>query len=650
MKRLLTILLAGLLIVAVTAPAIAWEFNMKGEWEYRFRYFGRTGDQDLLGQQLGIAEIGFAGQNIYGHQAAIVNVFGPGAAQNLPPFTTTASTFNPQFVAGGNPYATTAAGNTGVLANVNSTSAKAGMAIIRGGFSQYGSDALYHDSRLTLYPEIRVNPAIRVHGVYTVGGLRNKYAEHANYLGAGVTSPFLTGVGVPPYERYYVHQTSDNAYDTAAIGSWEQFRATIQVPWGVLSLGVKDFPFGTGASLSNGLRSEAALLVVPYGPMRILWGVWLARSVTGDGWGTEPDGDRKPSFFEGMLATYDAADLSAGLGYIQRNTHVKGPFNINPTALTGINIVATPRADALSNQAFDQNLMFWLAYMKYNNGRFFFNAEYAFFNLDTYFVPSRDANGLLRQGRTPTFGEGYHWFTEFGAMAGPAKVSLMNAISSGPVLNNENPTKAYTPYPIDYQAMAPYQFLMFETYGGGNDTFSGLLLPADGHGMMGDAFCYAGRLDYAVASNLNVWGSYIWAHRLEKQGYLFGGKSSFGAPGSLGPNGTIAAFANEAQRAASSRFIGGGANYDGGYLPTTSGTRGYVTDGFIGWEANAGVDWKLLEGMTAYFRYSYWQPGDWFKEAYQAQVMGPNGALTTTGVLNSRDAIQAFHGSLMINF
>ena len=31
MKRFLTILMAGLLIVAVTAPAIAWEFNMKGE-------------------------------------------------------------------------------------------------------------------------------------------------------------------------------------------------------------------------------------------------------------------------------------------------------------------------------------------------------------------------------------------------------------------------------------------------------------------------------------------------------------------------------------------------------------------------------------------------------------------------------------------
>lgn len=623
MKRLLTILLAGLLIVAVTAPALAWEFSMKGEWEYRFRYFGRTGNSDLFGQQLGIGEVGFAGQNIYG-QLDFINPTAPTGPVVIP--NTLGLTALPT-------NATVPVTFNGTIANVNSTAAKAGMRIIRGGFSAYGSDALYHDSRLTLYPEIRVNPAIRVHGVYTVGGLRNKYAEHfsplvgsAPLLGtpSSPSSPFTTGVGVPPFERYYVHQISDNAYDTAAIGSWEQFRATIQVPWGVLSLGVKDFPFGTGASLSNGLRSEAALLVVPYGPMRILWGVWLARSVTNDGWATVPDSDRKPSFFEGMLATYDNADLSAGLGYIQRNHHAKSYTNPNGNYLLAG--TGTP-----FNQAFDQNLMFWMAFMKYNNGRFFFNAEYAFFNLDQYNVPGPNGAGGITPGKAPTFAEGYHWFTELGAMAGPAKVSLMNAISSGPVLNTGNVTKAYTPYPIDYQAMAPYQFLMFETYGGGNDTFSGLLLPADGHGMMGDAFCYAGRLDYAVASNLNVWGSYIWAHRLEKAGFLFGGKNSFGAPNSL-TVGTIPTFRTNAGRAAAA-----------------AGGDPYVTDGYLGWEANAGVDWKLLEGMTAYFRYSYWQPGDWFKEAYQAHT-AIDGAVNDFSPMTSRDAIQAFHGSLMINF
>ncbi|AFM23274.1 hypothetical protein [Desulfomonile tiedjei] len=624
MKRFSVILLAGLLLVAFAAPAFAWEFSMKGEWEYRFRYFGRTGDKDLFGQQFA-SEVGFAGQNIYGIlDFATVPAALPTGPITVPPapgLPTTASAFFPGFGAytAGNPNQS-AVGN-GTLANVNTTAALAGMRIIRGGFSAYSSDAIYHDSRLTFYPEIRVNPAIRVHGVYTVGGLRNKYAQHNWPLVPGPSSPYMAGAGVPPIERYYVHQTSDNAYDTAAIGSWEQFRATIQVPWGILSLGVKDFPFGTGASLSNGLRSEAFLLVVPYGPMRFLWGVWLARNATNAGYGTIPDSDRKPSFFEGMLATYDSGDLSMGLGYILQNLHAKSYTNPNAAYfLTDGNPYGN---------AFDQNLQFWIAFMKYNNGRFFFNAEYAFFQQDRYHLIGPNGLGGLTAGAAPFFFEGYHWFTEFGVMAGPTKLSLMNAIASGPVLNTGNITKQYTAYPIDYQAMAPYQFLMFETYGGGNDAFSGPLLPADGHGMMSDAFCYAARMDYAVASNLNVWGSYIWAHRLEKAGYLFGGKNSAGGAANAAQ---IALFRTSAGRAA----------------PPTGDP--YVTDGYLGWEANAGVDWKLLEGLTAYLRYSYWQPGDWFKEAYQAHVPLPGGGVNDFGVLTSKDAIQAFHGSLMVNF
>ncbi len=49
MKKLLTILMAGLLIAAMTAPALAWEFSMTGEDDFRFRYWSRSGDKDLFG-------------------------------------------------------------------------------------------------------------------------------------------------------------------------------------------------------------------------------------------------------------------------------------------------------------------------------------------------------------------------------------------------------------------------------------------------------------------------------------------------------------------------------------------------------------------------------------------------------------------------
>jgi hypothetical protein len=201
----------------------------------------------------------------------------------------------------------------------------------------------------------------------------------------------------------------------------------------------------------------------------------------------------------------------------------------------------------------------------------------------------------------------------------------MYAQASGPVLNNNNPTKIYFPFAINYQAMRPYQFLMFETYAGGNDAFNGVLV-SDDHGMMSDAYAFAARLDYAVASNLNIWGSYIWAHRLERAGFFKGAKLSNGAPATAADVAT---------------FITLNFGPPGAINP-------YVDDGYLGWEGNVGIDWKLLEGMNMHVAYSYWQPGDWFTQAYQA--VGWRGGPVDNAVVDGRDAIQAIRGSFLIDF
>ncbi len=51
-----------------------------------------------------------------------------------------------------------------------------------------------------------------------------------------------------------------------------------------------------------------------------------------------------------------------------------------------------------------------------------------------------------------------------------------------------------------------------------------------------------------------------------------------------------------------------------------------------------------------YLRYAYWAPGDFFKEAYQARLPNAAGIAVDNQVLSSRDAIQAFQWSLMVNF
>lgn len=616
MKKLLMIVMAGLLIGALTVPALAWEFTMKGEYEYRLRYLGRTGNNDLFGvsslqdvNNLGVL-VGFAGPQLYNRGAiAAVAADSPGT----PP---------------------------------NGASA---LSIVRGGYSTTESDAFFSDSRLTVYPEIRINSVIRLHGTYTIGGYRNKYFQNAG------TNFGFQSVGTPPFERYYMSQTSMNAYDTAAIGSWEQFRATFNVPWGTFSIGVKDFPLGPGALLANNTRSESALLVVPYGPFRLLYGIWLARNRFFESWGTVPDSGMKPSLFQAHVATYDNADFSAGYFVGFRMAHVNA-YNMNPGVTWGTT-TAKPTTGGLGGRVggIDDNFFVGLVYAKYFNGRFFANAEYCWTNFNRYRLGVYSPNGAPFQGviqdAAPMYIEAYHFFAELGTVLGPSKLSLMYALSSGPVKNNARypvasfagtpagtfgPSyKLYATMPINYQALAPYQFLMFETYGGGNNspwTGFDVAFTSDEKGQMSDAYCFAARLDYAVASNLNVWASYIWAHRLEKAGTFKGNYLSTGGT------------ASTAQRQAwiTNNFNGTSGEVNGSINP-------FVDDGYIGWEGGAGVDWKLLEGLTMSWRYSYWQPGDWFTQAYQA-VAVRNNAVVSDGILFGRDAIQAVTGSVMIEF
>ena len=72
---------------------------------------------------------------------------------------------------------------------------------MRGGFSTWDSDAMWSDSRLTIQPEIRVNQAVRVHGVYTVGGYRNKYFQHGGMYDYRVMA--TAGVLLPAFTELY---------------------------------------------------------------------------------------------------------------------------------------------------------------------------------------------------------------------------------------------------------------------------------------------------------------------------------------------------------------------------------------------------------------------------------------------------------------
>lgn len=597
--RLRILIMTAMVLVWSTAPVFGWEASLKGEYENRFRWWSRAGENDLFGTALaqehvpGAILVGFAGPNIYN----------TGALPTVP------------------------APTSNFLLNLGNATGRQ-MLITRGGFSSSGSDALSNESRLTLWPTIKVNEAIRVRGVLNIGGYRNKYYRNA----AG-----NTGI-VTPLERYYVSQTGMNATDTAALISVEQFWASVQLPWGVFSMGPRAFPFGIGATFGQNTRTDMYQIVVPYGPVRFMSMLWPGRSRETEAWATVPDGTRKDSLFFGAAFTFDAGNLSLGALTILRRFH-------------GNNVV--PFA-----QNRDDNTHINLAYLKFNNGRIFGCAEYSWMNIDRYrSIAPAPGESLVGTSDQTIYAEGYHFFSEVGAVVGPTKLTLMYAVASGPILNDANRLrnvwaggfflgsatpapfkpginpKVYVPWAVNYQAMEPYEYLMFTTYAGGNNGGWNALdtaTVADDHGMMTDAFCFAGRLDYAPASNLNVWGSYLWAHRLERVGTYFGQYQASGslAAGSI-PN--LKRFYFKAGRSF-------GRNHD------------YVSNGFIGEEINCGIDWKLLEGLTFRTRYSRWQPGEWFREAYQSVVIAEDGKVITTGVLDTRSAIHAFQASATIDF
>jgi opacity protein-like surface antigen len=551
MKRIFVVAVTTLLCLNALS-AMAWELSMNGEYEIRFRYYGRLDtDNDLFGnmrlQDRGGPMMGFAGPNIYGKG------FGSGTPAN----------------------------NAG------------GVRIVRGGFSESDSDAHLRDQRVSLRPVIRVNKAVSFHTLITIGGYRNKYDQSA------------TGVGLPPFERYYVERTSRNAYDTAAIPSVEQWKTVIHVPWGVFSLGIKDFPFGVGATLGENTRASAVVLVVPYGPFRFLGSVWLGRTRFTEGWSTGPDGAEKNTYHVSPAITYTNGPLEIGALELWRMYHANAweadqAFGI-PAPL-----------DDLTNIG--------MIYAKYNNGRFFANAEFAYLNIDR-----------RRLGAAPTFFMCRHFFAELGTVVGPTKLTFVGAGTTGQGRNCNNATRGCVPMAINHQAMEPYEWLMFNTYAGGNNagwTALSIPLTSDEHGQMADAFGFGARLDYAVAANLNVWGSYLWAHRTEQNGFFAGGMASDGSPGNATP----------AAAQAWKTLNGFGLN-----------PNPYVDDGFIGWEVNAGVDWKILENTTFNFRYAYWQPGEWFDQAYQAVTIR-DGAVVTDGLLVGRAPINAFEGKLMVSF
>ncbi len=282
------------------------------------------------------------------------------------------------------------------------------------------------------------------------------------------------------------------------------------------------------------------------------------------------------------LVQYTSTDIEFGVGCLRSNYH-QGP-ELQPGLAARI---AAP--------TFERYVTEGWTYLKYSNGRYFFNTELDWFNRvhrfqrslnGTFFgqPDNTDGSGSLFASR---YWESWRYMVEAGGMFGPFVAKIFYCFMPGPDRRHgvyidrqpfiqENAQQAFGLFD-------PYSILLSYRFG------SGVNAP----GYISDASVFAVKLEYALAANLIVQGSFLRAFR-NSRGY---------AMGFVRPNITLAA----------GTF--GQIVYAEPPGSTPTNPAPSVPDRDLGWEAMAGFTWELMDGWPVAVRFSYWQPGKWFNYA-----------------------------------
>lgn len=441
-----------------------------------------------------------------------------------------------------------------------------------------GTTAETSTTRFAIFPILKLNNAIAIRGTYRIN------SDQINNLAA---------VENPDFE--YV----------ISYGRWTRLWVTAQTPLGAVYFGRRGFRQACGFQFSSaesaedifdtGRRSvEMFLLDVPWGPFHIGAGFYPWRLGSRDYWNLDDQNAARHTHLLGYLK-YSGAVFETGFGGFYSSTH-DGPESQQTT--TNRNAYP-PRQTRLTEG--------WI-YLKYNDGRFFMNAEADWFYRSIAYKPAM--NGFLPGPNQydmnpsipspvsqtlpstltylPPYTESWRYMAELGLYSGPAKISLLLAHLPGPdrrhgVLYNTQPYVQEAERSA-YAVFNQYNILMGKFFRAGVNSF--LDMSASNN--------IAVRFDYLLASNLNLILSFQKAQR-SSHGYGWGYVKPDTSKGDLG----------------AARF---------GYLKfknpgSFESPVPAIPDNDLGWELHAGIIWKLLENWHVLVRGAYWQPGKWFNYA-----------------------------------
>lgn len=443
-----------------------------------------------------------------------------------------------------------------------------------------GSDLALATFYMTIYPEIRLNEALRIRGSYRIGSWETPYAAASR--GSMVRSEYPEGMA-PGVQRSF------------SPGYWETLWASLQTPWGIVVFGKRPAPFGMGLIFDAVDNADAIglLLMTSYGPFR--FGMFTAPWGLGSPYYyTLSDKNAARQYDIGSGMTYESGPISAGLGGRVWKFHT-GPelatYQGDDGAIPSGRYAVIPTDTVITDGAI---------YVKYFDGKFFLNAEAAWgyeITKRQKWLSTLSADTLGKSQFAPNYVE--HWRTaiEAGVCVGPGKVTLLWALVPG--FDRRHGVRidrqGYPPLNVatglsNVTMFRTYSLLLSYTYGSGNYSIT----PDSRHGYMTDANIFGARIDYAVAANLNIFATAFTANRVSHgygEGFIRPEYSATPAP---------------------ARFTG---RVQFQLADSYSNPAPSIPDSDLGYEVDWGFGWKLMEKYTLNATFGIWKPGGWFSYA-----------------------------------
>jgi hypothetical protein len=587
MKRIGLIGITILVLASLTAPAFAWEIAMKGEAEYRYRYWTRTGDNDIFGNMNGrFANLGI------NH----LQTFPSGSQTNR-----VGSTF-------------------GVMAGEN----------------RFGADMQLTDYRMTLFPVFKINPAISIEAGVNLTSLG--VWSDGQPLVSGTTA-FVPGparaVGFVN-SLYVPNQDEAIGVDVpATYVTLQWLKMAIKTPMIDFSIGFKRTGLGIGLWKHPFNRPSGSFDISTwYGPLHIgfapyfgrnqsSWAIGSARSRNEGKGAAERQTDRRNYF----RAFCGYAEYSNGPFYfvLASDSYIEPDAPIPDPRGGTINTTAVPDTTTVRYR--------WTAATKYLNGRYFFNAEADWFNRWQSGRGAGQSALLVAQNQD---NNAWLYGLETGFLCGPAKLTFnyVRATGDDPSTRHTTEDAASSEAGLNAGYMKDWGYLMYYMYGTGDGW------DAAGYGQPTNFHHLGGKLDYAIASNLNLFAVYAYAWRDQPNAYTLGGDYRIGAR----------QFTNNDLLAAQLAGQGPGTLHE---VPDSARE--------IGWEVDLGFNWKLLENLTWDTTLAYWKPGTWWSYAYPNTAaiynlgLVPNTYAATEAIATQQlgrdiDALFAVESKLSVTF